>query len=339
MAITSLILRLTERCNLRCAYCYAALPGRRVPDMSQALAIQAVRACCPEGGSLDVQFTGGEPLLALPVMEAVYAFGKETGRKLRLSVQTNATPLSPDVCRRLAAIHCAVGVSLDGMAAANALRVFPDGNPSFTAAVEGIRNLGQCGIRCGMTTVVTSVSAPYLGRLPDLALWLGNVDGVGLDLFRPLGRGAGQNLAPEPEVLAAGLEALCRRTMEVRKTGYLFQVRELERIKRRRAQGSCSGLYCYAQTDRSLAVDGSGSCWPCSSLTGVAGFYLGNIRDGIPKLPIAASCLPAPPECTRCPSLSICLGGCPARRLTSQNRTDTLLCTMTKTLAAQLTGA
>lgn len=194
MAITSLILRLTEQCNLRYAYCYAALPGRRVPDMSQALAIQAVRACCPEGGSLDVQFTGGEPLLAQPVMEAVYAFGKETERKLRLAVQTNATLLSPDVCRRLAAIHCAVGVSLDGMAVSNALRVFPNGSPSFTAAVEGIRNLGQCGIRCGMTAVVTSVSAPYLGRLPDLAMWLGNVDGVGLDLFRP--PGAGGRAAP-----------------------------------------------------------------------------------------------------------------------------------------------
>lgn len=335
MAITSLILRLTERCNLRCAYCYAALPGRSVPDMPEELAIQAVRVCCPEGESLHVQFTGGEPLLALPVMEAVYSFGKETGRNLRLAVQTNATLLSPSVCRRLAAIHCAVGVSLDGTANANALRVFPDGSPSFAAAVEGIRNLGQCGVRCGMTTVVTSVSAPYLGRLPDLAMWLGNVDGVGLDLFRPLGRGEGQLLAPEPETLADGLNGLCRRTAEVRRMGYLFQVRELERIKRRREQGGCSGLYCYAQTDRSLAVDGSGSCWPCSSLTGIEGLCLGNIRDGIPKLPVEAPCLSTPPECKRCPSFSVCLGGCPARRLTSPNCTDTLICTMTKTLAAQ----
>ena len=213
-----------------------------------------------------------------------------------------------------------------------------NGSPSFTAEVEGIRNLGQRGIRCGMTAVVTSVGAPYLGRLPDLAMWLGNVDGVGLDLFRPLGRGKGQSLAPEPEALTAGLEALCHRTAEVRKTGYLFQVRELERIKRRRAKGSCNGIYCYAQTDRSLAVDGSGVYWPCSSLTGAKGFYLGNIRDGIPQLPVASPCLSAPPECTRCPSFSVCLGGCPARRLTSPNRTDTLICTMTQTLAAQQNG-
>ena len=108
--IKLLVLRLTERCNLNCAYCYAA---RDVSfDMDEDTALRAVALCCPPGGSLRIQFTGGEPLLKLELMEAVAAFGKATGRRLTLSVQTNGTLLTPDTCRRLKAIRCGVGVSL-----------------------------------------------------------------------------------------------------------------------------------------------------------------------------------------------------------------------------------
>lgn len=333
--IRSLILRVTERCNLWCAYCYAAL-GRDIPDMTPELAERAVALCCPTGGALRVQLTGGEPLLALETMEAVCAFGRSTGRHLRLAVQTNGTLLTPATCRRLAAMECAVGVSLDGLEAANALRTFPDQTPAFSAAVEGIRNLGRLGVRCNLTVVVTRTNAAQLGQLPDLALWLGNVGSVGLDLFRPLGRGAGQDLAPAPEALEAGLRALCRRTAQVREAGVPFRLREVERLRKRAACASCGGVYCYAQTDLSLAVDGSGDCWPCSSLAGREGLLLGNIRDGLPDR--TTSGLEAPPGCRACPSFALCLGGCPAGRTASEQQPDALTCLMHRILWEEMGG-
>lgn len=333
--IRSLVLRLTERCNLRCAYCYAAVE-REVPDMTPELARRAVELCCPPGGELRVQFTGGEPLLALETMEAVCALGRETGRRLRLSVQTNGTLLTPESCRRLAAVRCAVGVSLDGLDTANALRTFPDKTPAFSAAAEGIRSLGRLGIRCNLTAVVTRANAARLGELPDLALWLGNVGSVGLDLFRPLGRGAGQELAPRPEELEAGLRALCRRTAEIQKAGIPFRLRELERLRRRLACADCSGIYCYAQTEQSLAVDGGGSCWPCSSLAGRKEFFLGNLRDGLPERPSLG--LEAPPGCVECPEFALCLGGCPARRTAQKNWPDGLACLMHRVLREEMRG-
>lgn len=333
--IRSLILRLTERCNLRCAYCYAA-SEREVPDMTAELARYAVELCCPNRGELRIQFTGGEPLLALDVMEAVHTFGHETGRRLRLAVQTNAVLLTPDVCRRLAAIGCAVGVSLDGLEAANVLRRFPDGTPAFSAAVEGIRNLGRCGIFCNLTTVVTRANASRLVELPDLALWLGNVRSVGLDLFRPLGRGAGQELSPEPEELEKGLRALCRRTRELRAAGIPFRLREMERLRKRAGCESCNGIYCYAQTDQSVAVDGAGDCWPCSSLAGQDGFLVGNLRHGLPKLPVSG--LDVPEKCKVCPTFALCLGGCPAGRTARGNEPDPLTCLMQRVLLEEMKG-
>lgn len=331
--IRSLILRLTERCNLHCAYCYAA-SERNIPDMTPELARQAVARCCPPGGALRIQFTGGEPLLALDTMEAVYAFGQSSGRRLSLAVQTNGVLLSPAVCRRLAAMGCAVGVSLDGLESANALRSFPDGTPAFSAAVRGIRNLGHAGIRCNLTTVVTRANAADLGKLPDLALWLGNVGSVGLDLFRPLGRGAGQELSPSPEELETGLRALCRRTKQIRDAGIPFRLRELEHLRKRLTCPDCGDAYCYAQTNLSLAVDGAGSCWPCSSLAGRAEFLLGSLRVGLPLQPAPA--LEAPPACRACLELSLCRGGCPARRISGFP--DELVCLMHRILREEMEG-
>lgn len=328
-AMRLLVLRLTERCNLQCAYYYAARDGQPF-DMDADTAIRAVEACCPPGGRLKIQFTGGEPILKLDVMEAVCDFGRRTGRSLSLSVQTNGTLLTPDVCRRLNAMRCGVGVSLDGVAAANALRRFPDGTPSFDAAAAGIRALGREGMRCGLTAVVTKCSAASLGQLADLALYFGNVSGVGLDLFRPIGRGAGQDFAPDADALEVGLRALKEKAQALSAAGVPFRFRELERIRKRSTANACFSHYCYAQTDVSLCIDGRGDIWPCSSLAGDSRYLLGNLADGLPQTPRSALCgLNAPSECRKCEDYARCLGGCPAAR---QTRANPLACQMHRTL-------
>ncbi len=331
--IKLLVLRLTERCNLRCAYCYAAREDTDGFEMDTATALRAVELCCPEGDTLRIQFTGGEPLLRLDLMEAVAAFGAETGRNLIFSVQTNGTLLTPETCRRLKKIRCSVGVSLDGVREANSLRVFPDGTESYDAVLQGIRNLGRAGMRCGLTAVVTKVSAPYLGLLPDLGLYLGNVAGVGLDLFRPLGRGSGAALAPREEQLKKGLASMKERVGLLHSAGLPFRFRELTRIEKRKddPQGC---VYCYAQTNMSLAVDGRGDCWPCSSLAGHREFCLGNIAEGLPSGTGNTACLSAPESCQCCPDFSLCRGGCPAGRIQKEH-CGRLTCVMHRILAEE----
>lgn len=330
--IRSLILRITEQCNLGCAYCYATASGCTAPMMSPDLATHAVALCCPEGGSLSIQFTGGEPLLNLPVMEAVYAFGKATGRKLRLSVQTNGTLLTPENCLRLKNIGCAVGVSLDGLPQANRLRTFKNGVPAYNATIEGIRNLGQAGLRCNLTTVVTSANASFLGQLPDLALWLGNVSGVGLDLFRPLGRGQEQDLTPCREELTLGLKELILKTKKIQSAGIPFRLRELQRQQQRLSCGQCDSPYCYAQTDQSLCVDAAADCWRCSSLAGNADHFLGNLKDGLPAFPTDLPILPLPRQCSTCSMVTACGGGCPAGHLARNGQPDPMTCLITQVL-------
>ena len=48
-----LVLRITQRCNLACRYCYAAGEGETAEeDMTAEMAIRAVEEACPPGGTL-----------------------------------------------------------------------------------------------------------------------------------------------------------------------------------------------------------------------------------------------------------------------------------------------
>lgn len=105
-----LTLRITERCNLACRYCYAARAEQG--DMPFGIAALAIDRFAGPGRKLKIQFTGGEPLLCLDLMEQAAAYARQQGIAASFSVQTNGTLLSEAACRALKAMNCAVGVSL-----------------------------------------------------------------------------------------------------------------------------------------------------------------------------------------------------------------------------------
>ena len=111
-------------CNLRCRYCfyaditdlrevrsYGVMPPEKMREMLEKLEAQLA-----PGDRLTFAFQGGEPTLAgLPWFQE---FTEITGRwdpdiTVRYALQTNATLLTDDWCRYLAAHGYLVGVSLD----------------------------------------------------------------------------------------------------------------------------------------------------------------------------------------------------------------------------------
>ncbi len=324
--IESLILRITERCNLKCTYCYAA--DQPKPDMTSEAAIKAVNLCCKPGETLHIQFTGGEPLLNFHVIEDIYHFGKETNRNLILAIQTNGTLLTPEICSKLSSYHCAVGVSLDGIGNENRFRVFPDKTPTYEKITEGIHNLAEQNLRCNITTVISSANAENLHRILDVALYLGNIAGIGLDLCRPIGRAALNDCSPSPKALEKGLHSLISQYKELRHAKISIHLREWDRLTNRHCYPSDECIYCYAQTEKSMAVDGNGDCWPCSSMIGNSLCFLGNIKNGLPKKKRCQLNLAPPSICMKCPSFSLCKGGCPAMRIGIEQKPNSLTCQM-----------
>lgn len=313
-----LILRLTDRCNLRCKYCYASCSENA--DMSLETAQRAISLFAEPGDKLKLQFTGGEPLLFLELMEDIFRYVKAQGIQTSFSVQTNGTLLTEEVCEVLRKMRCAVGVSLDGVGTANGLRVFPDGTPALYAAAEGIRNLARCGMGCNLNAVVTSVNQHELPGLLDLAATLGGVRGVGLDMFRPLGRGQGENLTPCPDTLPRDIERMLEHREELLHLGVDIRVKELEKVRcMLTAEISDVPVYCYAQTGLSAAVDPRGRIYPCASLVGIDSMCMGSVYDERLR---AAPSLDCDPRCASCPDVRICRGGCPAGRVALGGRSE-----------------
>jgi GTP 3',8-cyclase len=112
---TDLRVSLTDRCNLRCAYCMPAeglewLPTEDV--LTDAEVVRLVEIGVTQLGIREVRFTGGEPLLR-PGLERIVAATADLSPRPDISLTTNGIGLA----RRIDALHTAgldrVNVSLD----------------------------------------------------------------------------------------------------------------------------------------------------------------------------------------------------------------------------------
>ena len=156
-----------------------------------------------------LQFAGGEPTMNMELVDRAAKYARNNGCR-RISMQTNGT------CIDEAAIACvkrhgiAVGVSLDGQSSINdALR------GKTCRAIEGIKRLGASGVMVNLNAVVSDRNVEQLPQLVDLAAYLGNVHGVGLDLLREAGRAAESGCvlhAAGEEQIAEALRAMHART-------------------------------------------------------------------------------------------------------------------------------
>jgi uncharacterized protein len=115
-----LVLMVTHACNLRCDYCYAGYKfSRSMPaEIGRAAILRALRST-NEGGSLELGFFGGEPLLRAAAIADLINFAAERSRNsgiaLRSGLTTNgtvATSAAWDLMRRHDVDLC---VSHDGL--------------------------------------------------------------------------------------------------------------------------------------------------------------------------------------------------------------------------------
>jgi uncharacterized protein len=322
-----LLLWVTTDCNLRCRYCYAR-GGERKEYMSWPVAKRAIdlMAACP--GTFKVQFAGGEPLLNMELVERVIRYMNDGHIGAGYQLQTNATLVTETVAQNLKELHIAVGVSLDGPPAVNdRLRPFPDSRGSTGAVVAGIKNLGKAGIRTGLTCVLSAENIAGLPGLVDMASYLGNIEGISIDVLRQAGR-ARQAMRATPEMATRYLDAAIRRADQIAAMGGpTVKFREVERMRHMLATGQARQYRCYFDACQSVMVTPDGNTYPCASLSGPE-FLLGNVReegfeDSLHKrLARAKTMIVLPARCLSCSDRELCGGPCPAGTYGTAGNTD-----------------
>ena len=176
---------ITQACNLSCQHCYQN--AHRRADADELTADEKLSLIDQMGEEFVpfVAFAGGEPLVE-PDLWKVLERCEQRG--IHVTLATNGTLLTPEMCARLKAAHVKyVEVSLDSIDPEihDAFRGQPR---SWERTVQGIRNSVAAGIKTGMACCFTRQTAHTVDEAVKFARDLGCKTFSHFN-FIPVGRG------------------------------------------------------------------------------------------------------------------------------------------------------
>jgi len=154
----------TRRCNLLCAHCYLDADDRAGSD---ELTAEEARAFVDDVAAMKAPvllFSGGEPLLRPDLFE----LGERAiSQGVRAVISSNGTLVTPEKARRIAEVGFSyVGVSVDGTTATHDELRRKDG--ALAAALQGIRNCLDAGVKAGMRFTLNRRNAADLDAVLDM---------------------------------------------------------------------------------------------------------------------------------------------------------------------------
>ena len=330
--VRTLVLWLTTRCNLRCAYCY------RGEQREMAMPLEVIRSALQQAGGagcpLHVQMAGGEPTLELDLVEAVGRMVRRGSPSASLAVQTNGTLVDDrfvELCRRY---DISVGVSVDG----------PPGvqeriRGGAAATFRGLALLARHHIPVNVTTVLSSANAAHLGELILTLSAFPNVRGVGLDPVVEKGAALSlENPVPSPDLLVSGVNGMLFTWMKVNTLRTVpIRWREWEAVSRAWNGGGNVKPFCHACTGESLAVCPDGTVYPCSQSAMDPAMAVGTVdRVDWDKLRGMYSGVTLRGNCGSCPLEGRCPGDCPSRITRNGTREPSPMCLIYQTIVSHL---
>jgi uncharacterized protein len=191
--LETLVVNVTNQCNLSCTYCYEygedkivdTENGKQPKFMSEETARQSVEFLLREAGSnpaAHMTFFGGETLMNFPVVKKTIAYARaraaEVGKRIDFSLTTNATLLRPDVIDFLADERIGVTISIDGpQDMQDKFRVFHNGAGSYDLVAPKIKALlarhrtRPIGARVTLTRQTLDVQRIYRHLADELGFW------------------------------------------------------------------------------------------------------------------------------------------------------------------------
>ena len=175
--ITYLRLSVTDRCDLRCAYC---MPERQVfLPRAEVLSLEELHRMALgfiARGISKIRLTGGEPLVRRDMIELVRALGRQLGQGLEeLTLTTNGTRLAEFAGDLREAGVRRINVSLDTLDRERFTKLAR--RDSLPQVLEGIAAARAAGLKVKINTV--ALKGINEDEIADLVAW---AHGLGMDL-------------------------------------------------------------------------------------------------------------------------------------------------------------
>ena len=322
--IKALCLHVSHDCNLRCQYCFASTgdfgTGRKIMDIETAK--RAIDFVIQRSGSrrnIEVDFFGGEPLMAMDTVKATVAYArsieKKAGKCFRFTITTNGVLLDDENIDYINREMSNAVLSLDGRPQVNdRMRKTVNGKGSYEVIVPKFQKLVA-----GRGTKDYYLRGTFTHYNLDFAEDVMHMADLG---FR--------NVSVEPVV---GEETCGYALKDEDLPVVLEQYEKLaEKLKDRTdvnffhfnvdlAQGPCvikrlrgCGAGC-----EYVAVTPEGDIYPCHQFVGNPAYKIGSLSDGSFDMELSHrfSCLNiyTREECLDCWARFYCSGGCSASNL------------------------
>jgi uncharacterized protein len=326
--LSTMVMNVTNQCNLSCTYCYEygedkivqTENGRQPKWMSEDTARESIEFLLRESGpAAHVTFFGGETLLNFKVLKTTVAYAKtraaETGKSIDFSLTTNATLLKPDVIDFLAEHDFGVTISIDGPPELqDKFRVFNNGAGSYALIEPKIKALiarhrsRPIGARVTLTRETLQVRRIYEHLTREVGFW---------------------------EVGFAPVTASPDRAHALGDAGFddvLAQFRELAHEYRDHALAGRHHGFSNVRETLDEIHKGASKAWPCGAGFGLLGVStagdvalchrfagsddhkLGTVRDGIDRGAqrtfLESHHVANKTDCATCWARPLCAGGC-----------------------------
>ena len=319
---SSLILTIapTSDCNFRCIYCYEkdSIKPLVMSEETQDDWIEFVKKYMPFIQTFHVSWYGGEPLLAISIVErlsaAFLALCEENRVEYNASIVTNGYLLTPQIAERLCAAKVvSLQITLDGAAEDHDKRRFLKGGlPTFDRIMDNL-----CAAKEKLPPEV------YVRINADRH----NVDRVDNVVRIIREKGLAGRVYPYLAMVENRNDTYndnsCLHTNEFSQCEFDFIQRNgLDFVGRMPRQ---IGNYCGADRRGSFVVNADGHLYRCWNEMGIDEECIGTLKEGLKdSTTIHANLLydaTEDPECRDCRLLPICMGGCPnARKQNPANR-------------------
>jgi uncharacterized protein len=328
--LTTMVLNVTNQCNLACTYCYEygedkivdTKNGQQPKFMTEETARESVEFLLRESGDNKIAhltFFGGETLMNFPVLKRTIAYARtraaEAGKQIDFSLTTNATLLKPEIIEFLAEQQVGVTISIDGPKdVQNKFRVFHNGSGSYDVVVPKIKALLQrhrsrpIGARVTLTTPKLDVKRIFRHLTEEIGFWEVGFAPVTTSPNREYAIGEdgyGEMLAQFRELAFEFLEA----AVQNRHHGFSNVKETLEEIHK----GMSKAYPCGAGLGL-LGVATDGDVALCHRFAGSETHKFGTVRDGIDREAQQAFLdrhhIADKTDCRTCWVRPLCAGGC-----------------------------
>ncbi len=328
--LQTLVVNVTNQCNLSCEYCYEygedkivdTENGSQPKFMSEETARAAVDFALRESGAnraAHITFFGGETLMNFPVLTKAVAYararGRELGKDVDFSLTTNATLLRPEVIDFLADERIGVTISIDGpQEIQDKFRVFSNGQGSYAMAAPRIKALlarhttRPIGARVTLTRQTLDVMRIYRHLHDEMGFWEVGFAPVTTAPQRghAISDGGFDHLLAQFRELAADF---LQASLENRHHGFSNVRETLQELH----QGHAKAYPCGAGIGlMGVATDGEVAL--CHRFAGSDAHRFGSVTEGVDRETQAtfleAHHIDHKTDCQSCWARPICAGGC-----------------------------